>query len=165
MAQLGGMGFQASRIESWCTCERFARLPNWCRLSKQGDGGFCGPAHAPMQLVEKNPLARPQNMSLQGMSLDRLDDRAKLRAAFDQFRREVDNKGAMEGLDSYNAQALEILSDNGLADAIDLSKEDPKIVERYGVNDPTYQRDGAPKMVRNFVLRVVLWKLAQEWFP
>ena len=124
--------------------------PTGAGWSKQGDGGFCGPAHAPMQLVEKNPLARPQNMSLKGMSLDRLDDRAKLRAAFDQFRREVDNKGAMEGLDSYNAQALEILSDNGLADAIDLSKEDPKIVERYGVNDPTYQRDGAPKMVRNF---------------
>ena len=30
-------------------------------------------------------------------------------------------------------------------DALDLSKEDPRIAERYGVNIPKYQRDGAPK--------------------
>ena len=94
-------------------------------------------------------------MSLKGMSLDRLDDRAKLRAAFDQFRREVDNKGAMEGLDSYNAQALEILSDNGLADAIDLSKEDPKIVERYGSTTPPTSVTEHLRWSETFVLRVV----------
>ena len=36
-------------------------------------------------------------------------------------------------------------------DALDLSKEDPR-AERYGVNIPKYQRDGAPKMIRNFLV-------------
>ena len=36
--------------------------------------------------------------------------------------------------------------------ALDLSRENQKVVERYGVNDPTYQRDGAPKMIRNFCI-------------
>ena len=103
-----------------------------------------------MQLVDKDPNKKVSNMTLEGVSLDRLAHREGLRSSIDNFRRDADSQGQMEGLDSYNKQALEILSDSGLADALDLSKEDPKVVERYGVNDPTYQRDGAPKMIRNF---------------
>jgi uncharacterized protein (DUF1501 family) len=39
-----------------------------------------------------------------------------------------------------------------LRDAIDLSKEPAKILERYGVDDPAFERDGAPRMVRNFCI-------------
>jgi hypothetical protein len=124
--------------------------PTGAGWSKTGDGGFIGPAHAPMQLVEKDPNKRVSNMTLEGISLNRLNDREGLRSSLDNFRRDADAKAEMEGLDSYNEQALEILSDSGLVNALDLSKEDPKVVERYGVNDPTYQRDGAPKMIRNF---------------
>ncbi len=124
--------------------------PTGAGWSKTGGGGFIGPAHAPMQLVEKNPDKRVSNMTLQGLSLDRLNDRVGLRASLDKFRRDADSTGQMDGLDSYDSQALEILSDTGLVDALDLSKEDPKVVERYGVNDPKYLRDGAPRMIRNF---------------
>ncbi|MBG28821.1 MAG: hypothetical protein CMI31_02305 [Opitutae bacterium] len=124
--------------------------PTGANWDKTGDGGFIGPAHAPMQLVEKDPNKRVSNMTLEGISLDRLNDREGLRSSLDNFRRDVDAKAEMEGLDSYNEQALEILSDSGLVNALDLGKEDPKVLERYGVNDPTYQRDGAPKMIRNF---------------
>ena len=68
------------------------------------------------------------------------------------MRRDADATGQMSGLDSYNKQALEILSDSGLANALDISKEDPKIADRYGVNDPKYQRDGAPNMIRIFLV-------------
>jgi uncharacterized protein (DUF1501 family) len=47
---------------------------------------------------------------------------------------------------------MEILSSSKLVDALDLSKEDPRIVERYGRNDPTYQRDGAPRIIQNFLI-------------
>lgn len=117
-----------------------------------GTGGYVGMPHAPMGLVAKDPLARSKSMTLQGMSLERLMDRETLRASMDQMRRDADASGQMEGLDAFNAQALQILSDGGLADALDISKEDPKIAERYGVNDPKYQRDGAPKMIRNFLV-------------
>jgi len=124
--------------------------PTGAGWSKKGDGGFIGPAHAPLQLVEKDPGKRVSNMTLDGLSLDRLNDRVGLRASLDNFRRAADRRGQMKGLDAYESQALEILSDTGLADALDLTKEDPRVVERYGVNDPRYLRDGAPRMIRNF---------------
>jgi hypothetical protein len=117
-----------------------------------GTGGFVGTAHAPMSLVDKDPNARAQSLTLQGMSLERLLDRDALRTSLDHLRRDIDATGQMEGIDAYNRQALQILSDGGLADALDLSAEDPRVLDRYGVNDPAYQRDGAPKMVRNFLV-------------
>ena len=114
------------------------------------NGGFLGTAHSPMNLVQKDLKAKPKNLTLQDITLDRLNDRESLRSAIDNLRRDIDRTGQMEGLDAYSQQALGILSDSGLAEALDLSKEDPKVVERYGVNIPQYQRDGAPKMVRNF---------------
>jgi hypothetical protein len=117
-----------------------------------GTSGFIGHEHTPMGMVAKDPNARAKSMTLQGMSLERMLDRETLRTSIDRMRRDVDATGQMDGLDSYNKQALEILSDSGLANALDISKEDPKVAERYGVNDPAYQRDGAPKMIRNFLV-------------
>ena len=117
-----------------------------------GKGGFIGAAHTPMQLVQKDPLAKPQSLVLEGINLNRLNDRASLLRGIDQFRRDADATGQIGGLDEHNAQALSILSNGGLMDALDLSKEEPRIAERYGVNIPKYQRDGAPKMIRNFLV-------------
>jgi hypothetical protein len=117
-----------------------------------GDGGFTGAAHSPMNLVEKDPHAKPRNMTLEGIDLERLRDREQLRRSFDTFRRSTDLTGVMDGLDAFHQQALGILSGTGMVDALDLSKESPQTLERYGQNDPKYQRDGAPKMIRNFLL-------------
>ena len=117
-------------------------------------GGFMGAAHAPMNLVEKNPLVKPQNLALQGISLDRLNDRNQLRTAIDELQRTAE--ATSENLDIYNQQALGILSRSKLLDALDLSKEDPKVAARYGVNDPVYTYDGPPKMVRNFLVALRL---------
>ena len=105
-----------------------------------------------MQLVAKDPNARVQNLTLQGITLDRLQDRERLRSAVDQFRKDADTTGQMNGLDSYNQQALGILSDSKLTAALDLSKEHPQVAARYGLNDDRYLRDGAPRMIRNFLL-------------
>ena len=115
-------------------------------------GGFIGRAHAPMSLVGKDLDAKADNMTLHGITLEHLRDRNRLRKALDSFRREADTTGMMDGMDSYHQQAMGILSSSGLVDAMDLSKENPRIVERYGENVPKYQRDGAPKMVRNFLI-------------
>jgi hypothetical protein len=115
-------------------------------------GGLMGPAHAPMTLVGKDPSSKARDMTLDGISLERLRRRDSLLQAMDQFRRKADATGAMEGLDNFHGQALNILTGAGLVDALDLSKEDPRVLERYGQNDPKYQRDGAPKMIRNFLV-------------
>lgn len=117
-----------------------------------GGGGFIGTAHDPMPLLNRDPMAKAQNMSLEGISLEQLQDRDRLLQSIDGFRRQADSTGGMDGLDHFHQQAIEILSGSGLADALDLSKEDPKSAERYGVSDPRYMRDGAPRMIRNFLL-------------
>ena len=49
-------------------------------------------------------------------------------------------------------QALGILTSSKMVDALDLSKETRRVLERYGVDDPAFERDGAPRMVRNFCI-------------
>jgi len=114
--------------------------------------GYVGQAHNPMPLVTKDPLARPEGMTLNGITLERLSDRRRLLTAVDQFRHQLDQSESLPAMDAFTQQALSILTTSKLAEALDLSKEDPRILERYGDNDPTYQRDGAPKMVRNFLI-------------
>ena len=122
---------------------------NW---GQAGKATFLGPAHDPIQLVDKDPMSKSGDMALQGITLERLRNRQKLLQSVDRFRRDADATGSMDGLTTFQKQAFEILSGNGLLDALDLSKESPKVLERYGQNDPTYQRDGAPKMIRNFLV-------------
>jgi hypothetical protein len=119
-----------------------------------GDAGFLGMSHAPFNLVgnKATEQRKSDNMVLQGISLDRLQDRERLRVSFDRYRREADTTGAMEGLDEFSEKAMGILTSSHLADALDLTKEDPRVLERYGVDDPAFERDGAPRMVRNFCL-------------
>jgi hypothetical protein len=61
---------------------------------------------------------------------DRLDDRRELLARLDRLRREADASGTLEGVDRFREQAYSVLL-GSVADAFDLSKEDPRVVERY----------------------------------
>jgi hypothetical protein len=74
-------------------------------------------------------------MVLNGVTLDRLADRRNLLASFDQFRRDVDGSGLMSGLDAFNEQAFGVLTSSKLVEALDLTKEDKRLVERYGKGD------------------------------
>lgn len=117
-----------------------------------GTAGFLDISHSPFNVVGRKPREAPESMVLKGISLDRLRDRDQLRQAFDQFRRETDATKRMQSLDTYTDQALGILTDSKLCDALDITKEDPKIVERYGKSDERFQRDGATRMVENFCI-------------
>ena len=121
------------------------------RWGYPGDGGFIGLAHAPFRLVgSKANGMKSDNMTLQGVTLERMQDRVSLLKGFDSLERQIDRAGVMDGMDAYNRQALDILSSSKLKDALDLSKESPETLARYGVDDPAFERDGAPRMVRNF---------------
>jgi len=91
-------------------------------------------------------------MTLEGITVERLRDRDKLLASFDRFRRQADSSGVMKGMDSFTQQAMGILTSSKLADALDISKESPKIVERYGKGDPEFRADGAPKITESFLV-------------
>jgi len=123
--------------------------------SQWGDphnAGFLGARHNCFNLVGKKAREKSDNMVLQGITLERLRDRAQLRGSLDKFRREVDASTKMTSVDTYMEQALGVLTDSKLGDALDLSLEDPRILARYGTSDETFQRDGAPKMIENFCI-------------
>ncbi len=75
-------------------------------------------------------------MVLNGVSLERLQDRRALLRSVDQFRRDVDATMTMAGMDVFTEQAMGLLTSSRLAEALDLSREDPDTVARYGTGDP-----------------------------
>jgi hypothetical protein len=118
------------------------------RPYNNGTPGFLGPAHAPF-----TPEAEGKgDLTLSGVTLERLEDRKRLLASLDGFRRDVDAQGMMDGLDAYTEQAFGMLTSSRLAKALDLSKEDPKVVERYGKGTIAHQGDGAPRINAQFLL-------------
>ena len=113
-----------------------------------GKPGFLGPAHGPF-----NPNGPGKDdMILNGMSLERLEDRRGLLRSFDQFRRDCDQSRMMEGMDSFTQSAFGILTSSRLADALDLEKEDPKLRDRYGRGSANLQPDGGPKLLDHFLM-------------
>ncbi len=109
--------------------------------SDPGATGFLGPAYAPFK-PDGPALA---NMTLNGITSDQLADRRRLLGAFDRLRREADATGAIDGVDSATELAFDVLTSSKLVDALDLSKEDPRLVNKYCDGKPyQFQYDGAP---------------------
>jgi hypothetical protein len=111
------------------------------RWSDSGKPGFLGAAHSAF----KPDGAGMANMKLGEVTIDRLRDRRSLLSSIDRFRREADQTGTMAGMDVFDERALDVLTSSKLVEALDLSKEDPALVARYGDGKPyNYQFDGAP---------------------
>ena len=105
-----------------------------------GTPGFLGPTFGPFK-PDGDGLA---NMKLNGITLDRLGDRQQLLNSVDRLRRDVDATGKLEALDSYEQRAFDVLASSKLVDALDLSKEDPRLRAKYGTGQPyQFQYDGA----------------------
>ncbi len=92
------------------------------------------------------------DMTLQGISVDRLNDRKSLLASLDHFKRETDASGLMSALDDFNKQAFGLLTSSTLTEALDVSKEDPKLLARYGKGDPRVRGDAAPRINEQFLM-------------
>ena len=111
--------------------------------------GFLGQAHAPFTPSDDRVK---HDMVLDGVSLDRLGDRRTLLASFDRFRRRADQSMTMEGLDANNEMAFGILTSSRLAEAFDLTREDPKLRDRYGRGDAGRAADAGPRLLDQFLL-------------
>jgi hypothetical protein len=102
-------------------------MPTYVRLSSIGADGpaFLGTAYAPFGSDRESR----GNMDLQ-TPLERLADRRELLTGFDRFHRVADQSGVMTGLDAFEQQAFNLVLGKA-PQAFDLSKEDPRVVERY----------------------------------
>ncbi len=111
--------------------------------------GFLGPSYSAFR-----PMGPTRHdMVLNGITHDRLDDRRLLLTALDRCRRDIDSSGMMAGMDTFTQQAMGVLTSSKLAEALDLSKEDPATRERYGTGDPSVHIDenGAPRVPQSFL--------------
>lgn len=82
--------------------------------------------------VEQKSYGRSESLALsQGLTVNRLENRLALRQGLDTFRRDLDASGSMAAVDQFTQLSLGILTSGKFADALDLSKEDPKVLARY----------------------------------
>ena len=70
-----------------------------------------------------------ENMELR-ISPDRLADRKGLLGGLDGIKRELDSDGSLEGSDYFSQQAFDVVT-KGVSSAFDLTKENPKTLEKY----------------------------------
>ncbi len=110
--------------------------------------GFLGVGHAAFR--PSGPAKK--DMVLQGISADRLSSRKALLASVDSLKRDIDASGMMDGMDTINQQAFNILTSSKLADALDLSQESAETRERYGKGSPKNYGDGAPTNLEHFLM-------------
>jgi hypothetical protein len=103
-------------------------IPTYVRLNRiSADGAsWLGRAYEPFE-----PSGQGRNNMTLHISPERLADRRALLGAFDTISRENDSNGIMEGMDSFETQAYNLLLGSA-KDAFDLKKENPKTVEKYG---------------------------------
>ncbi|QOV88137.1 DUF1501 domain-containing protein [Humisphaera borealis] len=89
--------------------------------------GYLGVSHSPF-----SPSGQGRrDMTLNGVTLDRLEDRKSLLGSLDKMKAEYDNSGQMEGSDAFNHMAMDMLTSTRVAEALDVKKEDPRVLERY----------------------------------
>jgi hypothetical protein len=112
--------------------------------------GFLGPSFAPFRPMGPSR----EDMVLRGIAMNRLGDRKALLKSFDRLRRDLDAAGTMQGMDHFTEQAFGLLTSSRLANALDLSREDPRVVARYGTGDPKIFMDGngAPRVPQSLLM-------------
>jgi len=112
--------------------------------------GFLGGSQVPFR-----PMGPSRDdMILQGIAVDRLAERRTLLNSFDSIRREIDATQTMEGMDFFTQQAFGLLTSSRLAEALDISREDPRVVARYGTGNPRIHMDGngAPRVPQSLLM-------------
>ncbi|MCI0378856.1 MAG: DUF1501 domain-containing protein, partial [Gemmataceae bacterium] len=130
-----GMGQNKPGIGSIMSRHRGANnpasgLPNYVRLGGiLGDGpSWLGSAYSPFDTAGN---AR-NNMNLQ-VTLDRLNERRDLLRSFDTLSRDIDRTGLMQGLDSFETQAHQLLVSRA-REVFDVTREEPRTRDLYGTN-------------------------------
>lgn len=81
----------------------------------------------------------------------RIDDRMQLLRSLDRLDREIDRRGVMEGMEHQREQAVNLLRGGAVREALDLAREDPRVLAAYDTehfrnyrvtDDSKFVRDG-----------------------
>ncbi|MDP7017530.1 MAG: DUF1501 domain-containing protein [Pirellulaceae bacterium] len=119
---------------------RAAQMPAYVTVPKSEAFGYqgavyLGKAFNPFE-VGADPNAKDfkvPNLTMPGgLTAASLASRRRLLKEFDSINRDIDQSGVMKGLDTFKAQALEMVSGKRVREAFDINQEDPKTRDRYG---------------------------------
>jgi len=112
------------------------------RPYNSGDAGYLGPGFNQIR-ADGEDLA---SMKLRYIDRTRFGSRQALLRQFDQLRRTVNTSitKSVNEVDENYARAFDVLTSSKLVDALDVTKEDPAVRERYGKGSPKHLGDGAP---------------------
>ena len=91
------------------------------------DPGELGATCAAFDPSGGGPLKEAMKLQIPG---SRLADRRSLLRGLDQIKRAADAENNLSGVDQYQQQAFDMIT-RGIAQAFDLSKEDPQTIKRY----------------------------------
>lgn len=95
--------------------------------------GYVGALHKPFL-----PRQNRGNFRL-NIPAERLRDRVSLSRSLDKLKRGLKTSGEMKAMNAFNRQAVEVLAAGKLGIALDLSREDPKVRERYSAGAGPYR--------------------------
>jgi len=98
---------------------------------------YLGPVYEPFRVGGNlnQPKFQVPNIGLSDpKKADRLQQRIQLRQSLDRLSREVDRLGNMRAFDSFESQALDMLTSPRAREAFDLGRENAQVRDRYGRN-------------------------------
>ncbi len=102
--------------------------------------GFLGHAYKPARMdgedlaLLKTPESVPPARS---------DHRRALFDQLDGFRRRIES-AEVSGMNDAYRRAFDVLTSDRVANALDITREDPRLRDRYGIGSPQHLGDGAP---------------------
>ncbi len=130
-------------ITSYLRHDPAQQLPNYVAINpvdrydsfQIAGPAYLGPSFEPFKVT--GDLAAPQfsvpNVGLSEQAAkQRLLERSELKRNIDRMRRDIDQSGLMQAFDSFDAQALRLLSSSEAAKAFDLTQEPDSLRDRYG---------------------------------
>lgn len=118
----------------------FVAVPNAATIGLRPgyqSGAFLGVATNPFDAgADPNSTSfSVRNLTLpNGMNVGRVSDRKSLLTGFDRVKKTIDQSGLMEGMDSFNGAAFDLMTSENARRAFDIHTEDPRLRDRYGRN-------------------------------
>ena len=100
-------------------------------------GNLLGPRFNPFQTGgdPNAPTFNVQNINLAGgLTLGALENRRSLLRSFDASRRALEGRADVQAMDRFQQEAYDFVAGPNARDAFDISREDPKLRDRYGRN-------------------------------
>ena len=153
-----GIGAVLSKLHGPAQSSAQGSAPTSVDLNNWAKSGFLGPVHMPF---------RPDGAARQNLSMNRkitearFSERRDLLASFDRFRAETDSQGMMEALDSFEQRAVSLITSGHVAAALDLSKESPELMERYGIRKKS--RDNERFLLARKLIQAGVRSVSLSW--